>query len=182
VSLSISRIAGLRARSDDSATFVNSAKVWLVLVAYLVVVELAILYVPIRGLQADPLMPTFHTLFPGSLLLYPGGAIIVEVIYRLLPVPLLLWLVSSLILRGRGQAQTFWILAALTSLLEPASQDLSYIPYGIVPVAASFIPEYAFNFVQASYFRRCGVVAAIVVRWGNYLVWHIVYGNFICNC
>jgi hypothetical protein len=132
--------------------------------------------------QTKSPMATFNTPFPGSLLLYPGGAIIVEVIYRLLPIPLLLWLVSSVILRRRGQTQTFWVLAALTSLLEPATQDLSFLSYGIVPVAASFIPDFAFNFVQAVYFRRYGFLAAIVVRLGDYLVWHVIYGNVICNC
>jgi hypothetical protein len=85
-------------------------------------------------------------------------------------------------LRGRSQTQTFWALAALTSLLEPAGQDLSYLPYGIIPVAASFLPDYAFNFVQAIFFRRYGFLAAIVVRLGDYLVWHILYGNFVCRC
>jgi hypothetical protein len=255
VALSIGRT--LRSTpSEAAARLVTSAKVWLVLVAWLVVVELTILFVPIPGLQADPriglfswpflalwglagllgiwlasrtgfpaawhpvlpawrwlaipfligmgfglitiadelvyhwiaifqtkqLMPTFHTPFPGSLLLYPGGAIIVEVLYRLVPIPLLLWLISSVILRGRSQTQTFCALAALTSLLEPAGQDLSYLPYGIIPVAASFLPDYAFNFVQAIFFRRYGFLAAIVVRLGDYLVWHILYGNFVCRC
>ena len=249
-------MAGAVTRSEPNENFVNSARVWGILVAYLVILELAILYVPMPGLQSDPriglfswpflagfgvagligvwlasrtgfprpwhpdvspwrwlivpaligmgfglitiadelmfhwiaifqtkgLGPTFNTPFPGSLLLYSGGAIIVEVIYRLLPIPLLLWLVSSIILRRRAQTQTFWVLAAITSLLEPASQDLSFLPYGIVPVAASFLPDYAFNFVQAAYFRRFGFLSAIVVRLAVYLVWHILYGNFICRC
>ena len=51
-----------------------------------------------------------------------------------------------------------------------------------LPVAASFIPDYAFNFVQAAYFRRYGFLSAIVVRLGVYLVWHVIYGNFVCRC
>jgi hypothetical protein len=31
----------------------------------------------------------FSAPFPGSLLFYPGGAILVEVVYRLLPIPVL---------------------------------------------------------------------------------------------
>jgi hypothetical protein len=239
-----------------AAVFVSSAKVWLALVAYLVALELIILFVPINGLQADPrivlfswpylagfgvaglaglwfasrtgfptawhsdisvwrwigvpaligmafglitiadelvfhwiaifqtlhIMPTFNTPFPGSLLLYPGGAIIVEVMYRLLPMPLLLWVISSVILRGRGQTRTFWALAAVTSLLEPVSQDLTFAHYGIIPIAASVLPDYTFNFVQAIYFRRYGFLAAIVVRLGDYLIWHIIYGNGVCHC
>ena len=69
-------------------------------------------------------LPSFNAPFPGSVLFYPGGAILVEVVYRLLPVPLLLWLISNVLLRGRAQPYVFWILAVLTSLIEPASQDL----------------------------------------------------------
>jgi hypothetical protein len=32
------------------------------------------------------------------------------------------------------------------------------------------------------YFRRYGFLVAIVVRLGDYLVWHVIYGNVICNC
>jgi hypothetical protein len=66
----------------------------------------------------------FNAPFPGSLLFYPGGAILVEVLYRLLPIPLLLWLISSVLLRGRAQPQVFWTLAVLSSAIEPLSQDL----------------------------------------------------------
>lgn len=76
--------------------------------------------------RLNPELPSFNALgpFPGPLLFYSGGAIIVEVFYRLLPIPLLLWLISNLALRGRGQKRTFWVLAVLTSLIEPGTQDL----------------------------------------------------------
>jgi hypothetical protein len=38
------------------------------------------------------------------------------------------------------------------------------------------------NLAQAACFRRYGFVAAIVVRLGTYLVWHILYGDLICRC
>src|SRR6266513_4988224 len=70
--------------------------------------------------------PSFNALapFPGALLFYSAGAIIVEVFYRLLPIPLLLWLISNVALRGRGQDRAFAVLAVLTSLIEPVTQDL----------------------------------------------------------
>jgi hypothetical protein len=34
---------------------------------------------------------TIHIPFPASVLIYPGGAIIVEILYRLFAIPLLLW-------------------------------------------------------------------------------------------
>ena len=69
----------------------------------------------------------FNAAFPGSLFIYPGGAIVVEVFYRLLPIPLLLWLISSLALRGRAQTRVFWSLALLTSLIDPVTQTLIFL-------------------------------------------------------
>jgi hypothetical protein len=52
-------------------------------------------------------LPSIHIAWPASLLIYPGGAIIVEVVYRLLLVPLLLWLLSSLMLCGKSPERAF---------------------------------------------------------------------------
>jgi hypothetical protein len=122
--------------------------------------------------------------FPGPLLFYSGGAIIVEVFYRLLPIPLLLWLVSNLALRRRNRESVFWVLAALTSLIEPATQDLAALQRpGLETAAATvFGIDYVLNLVQAVTFRRYGFLAAIVVRISTYVVWHLIYGNYICAC
>jgi hypothetical protein len=125
----------------------------------------------------------FNAAFPGSLLVYPGGAVVVEVFYRLLPIPLLLWLISSLALRGRAQIQVFWSLALLTSLIEPVTQTLLFLQAGAIALGTGeFALQFAFNVTQAALFRRYGFFAAIVARWGMYLVWHVTYGNFICQC
>jgi hypothetical protein len=123
--------------------------------------------------------PSIHIDFPASALVYPGGAVIVEVLYRLLPLPLLLWLISSLALRGRGREQTFWALALLLSLVEPLSQDLSLGQFGTGVMAAVFVQDYALNLSQAALFRRSGFLAAIALRVVFYLVWHVAYGNFL---
>jgi hypothetical protein len=73
----------------------------------------------------------FNAPFPGSVLFYSGGAIIVEVFYRLIPIPLVVVLVSNLLLRGRWQQQVFWLLAVVSSLVEPVSQGLP--TFGPVP-------------------------------------------------
>jgi hypothetical protein len=61
-----------------------------------------------RYFAAQHALETFNVPFPGSVLFYSGGAIISEVFFRLLPIPLLLWLVSRLLLRGRAESQVFW--------------------------------------------------------------------------
>lgn len=111
--------------------------------------------------------------FPASLLIYSGGAIIVEVLYRLLLVPLLLWLLSNVALKGRGQEPIFWALALLTSLIEPLSQRVEFLPVGVA--AAVFASAFGVNLAQAAVFRRYGLLAAITLRVAFYLVWHILY-------
>jgi hypothetical protein len=133
-----------------------------------------------------PELPSFNALgpFPGPLLFYSGGAIIVEVFYRLLPIPLLLWLISNLALRGRGQDRVFWVLAGLTSLIEPVTQDLPALQRQELVAGASvvFVIDYALNLGQAILFRRYGFLAAILMRVATYAVWHVAYGNYICRC
>ena len=46
-------------------------------------------------------LPSIHIPFPASLLIYPGGAIIVCVLYYLVPIPLLTWLLSRFLWRAR---------------------------------------------------------------------------------
>lgn len=126
-------------------------------------------------LAAQYNQPRANIDFPASLLIYPGGAIIVEVFYRLLPVPLLLWLISNVMLRGRGQSHIFWILAILTSLIEPLTQDLDVLPFGMTLFAVVFLEDFALNLAQAALFRKCGFLAAIVMRVAFYMIWHVLY-------
>lgn len=96
-------------------------------------------------------LPSIHIDFRASALIYPGGVIIVEVLYRIFPVPLFLWLISGVFLRGRQQEHVFWILAALTALLESVAQDLHAVIAGPArfTFACVFVEDYARNISQA---------------------------------
>jgi len=110
-----------------------------------------------------------------SILIFVGGAIISELVFRLFPIPVLLWLISRVALRKRWQEQVFWVLAILTSLLEPVSQYSfffgSAVGVGVAVIAAGF----CLNMVQAGFFRRYGFLSAIAVRLAFYMVWHVAY-------
>lgn len=123
-------------------------------------------------------VPSIHIAFPSSALIYPGGAIMVEVLYRLFLVPLLTWVISNLLLKGRGQEPTFWILAVVTSFLEPVTQDLAGMLSGKAMTAFTlvFILDYAINLSQAWCFRRLGFLSAILMRVSFYGVWHVLWG------
>jgi hypothetical protein len=117
--------------------------------------------------------------FPGSLLVYSAAAIHQVLRFVLFPLPVLLWLISSVLLRGRGRAPTFWVLAVLVSAVEPSLQSMAVVSlFGPAVVATIFVGGFAANFASAVFLRRYGLVAAILVRLGNYVVWHILYGNF----
>jgi transcriptional regulator with XRE-family HTH domain len=48
--------------------------------------------------------------------------------------------------------------------------------------AAQSMADFGHNLAQAVMFRRYGFLAAIVTGVAMYLVWHVAYGNFICQC
>jgi len=120
-------------------------------------------------------LPSIHIPFPASVIVYPGGAIIVEIIYRLFPVPVLLWLLTRLGPLRAKENTIFWTLAVLTSFLEPLGDlGLRSLGFGLATTAAVFAQDYALNFLQAATFRKRGFLAAIVVRVAFYVVWHIL--------
>ena len=99
----------------------------------------------------------------------------VEIIYRLFPIPLLLWLISSVLLAGRAQTPVFWVLAVLTSFIEPLTQDLEAASLGALMLAAVLLRGFGLNFIQAVLFRQYGFLAAILMRVAFYVVWHMLY-------
>jgi hypothetical protein len=118
--------------------------------------------------------------FPGSLLVYSAAAVHQELRFLLLPLPVLLWLISDVLLRGRGQKLTFWTLAALSSAIEPALQAMALLNiFGAGVVVTLVSLGFAVNLASAVFLRRYGLLAAVLVRLGYYLVWHILYGNFL---
>lgn len=126
-------------------------------------------------------LPRFNMPLPASIPFYVGGAIVLEVVYRLLPMSLLYWL-SGVVLRGRWRGPAFWTLLVLTSMLEPMGQLTYLLEKGSLLFGGLFAVGFALNAVQGWYFRQSGFLAAIVARLGYYAVWHIGYGNLICNC
>jgi hypothetical protein len=144
-------------------------RVWLPIVFGLVLGVVAILVdraTHWTTLAAEAMkLPSIHIDAPASYLIYPGGAIIVSILYFALLVPLFLW-----IFRGRG----FWVIAALVALIEPCTQDL-HMTGGLAMTVAVFAEDYALNLGQVSLFKRAGFVAAVLLRIVFYVVWHMVW-------
>lgn len=120
-------------------------------------------------------MASIHIDFPASLLIYPGGAVIVDVIYYLVPIPLLVWLISGVLLKGRHREPVFWTVGALAAAIEPLTQDLGY-PGPAWVMLLLLAEDYALNLAQVVLLRRDGFLAAVLLRVSFYLVWHVAWG------
>lgn len=116
--------------------------------------------------------------FPGSLFVYSAAAIFVEVVYRLLTIPLLLGLISIFVRRDGTREKVFWVLAILTSLIEPLTNTAA--SQYLTPLALTFVLVQAFasNFLQAVFFRKYGFLAAILLRIAFYIPFHVI-GSFL---
>lgn len=116
--------------------------------------------------------------FPASLFVYSAGAIYVEVVYRLLIIPLLLGMFSIVVRGQSAREKIFWVLAILTSLIEPLTNTAA--SQYLAPLVLAFVLVQAFsaNFLQAVLFRKYGFLAAILLRVAFYIPYHVI-GSFL---
>lgn len=129
-------------------------------------------------------LKTIHIAWPGSLLIYPGGAVIVNVIYYLVFIPTVTWLLSWVpaILGADPQRRTsvtienaFIVAALLAALIEPVTQDLGLHGHPWI-MAIVFASDLLLNLAIVTSFRRAGFGSTVVLRAVFYLVWHIARG------
>lgn len=124
--------------------------------------------------------------FPQSLIVYTSLSPFLELEYLVLPVSLLLWLIAGVVLRGRGETPIFWVLALLASAIEPLQQGPDVIAAAggsitTLGIALYAVHSFGFNVSAAVLFRRYGLLAPILVRVGNYLIWHILFGHLFLD-
>ncbi|MBN2057172.1 MAG: hypothetical protein JW782_00010 [Candidatus Saganbacteria bacterium] len=115
--------------------------------------------------------------WPYSVPYYLQGAIFAD-IQHFFPIVFLVWLVSSLIMKGRWQARIYWTAAVLISLVEPLQMTRLTATAGPVGAFTIVLAVYIFavNFMQAVCLKRAGFLSMLSLRLGQYLVWHIIWG------
>lgn len=116
--------------------------------------------------------------FPASIFFYSAGAIFAEVVYRLFTIPLLLGMISIVVRGQSAREKAFWMLAILTSLIEPLTNTAA--SQFLTPLALTFVLVQAFgsNLLQAAFFRKYGFLAAILLRVAFYVPYHVI-GSFL---
>ncbi len=120
-------------------------------------------------------LPPYFQPFPFSVLHYFTGAIYSEVYFRLILFTLLMALTRNF-LAVRYYDVVFRTLALLTAAWEPLAQWPQGPSWFVVYCVLS---GFVFNLVQAWYFKKAGFLAALSVRLGHYLLWHILLGLYV---
>jgi hypothetical protein len=132
----------------------------------------------------SPLGTEIQTKFPDSLLVFSLAGLVEEIIVHLFLTTLLVWLISGLILRNRFQEQMFWLVAVGVGILYwllQISAIRSYFPEKfsmVLAIQLLFVIGTTIT-LGAYFFRKSGFLAAVSLRYGFYLVWHIMWGGGI---
>lgn len=121
-------------------------------------------------------LPSINIVFPLSVPIYFGGAILVTIVYFMILIPLVVWLVSTLILKRRYRTEVFWAIAAVCIFIEPVTQGEFADAMRSGGALLGLLCDIALGLGQVWCLRRSGLIAAINVRLGYYAVWHVLYG------
>ncbi len=128
-----------------------------------------------------------HPPFPASIFASLSAGIGEEIIFRLFFIPFWVWLISTVILRGKWRNQVFWVVnfvAALAFALGhlPAVMFLfnfkSVAEIPIVLMAEIILLNGAVSIFAAYYMRKYGFLAAAGVHFWTDIVWHVIWGLF----
>ncbi|WP_411965125.1 hypothetical protein [Haloferax sp. YSMS24] len=115
---------------------------------------------------------------PLSLLFYPTIAVVVEVLFHLLPLAVAFVVVSSLG-DGAERPELVWGVILVVALLEPLFQLQLGFPRAIPRWATAYVAANVFviNVVQLYLFTRYDFLTMYAFRLVYYLWWHIVWGT-----
>lgn len=132
----------------------------------------------------NPLGTEAQTIFPDSLVIFPLAGLVEEIIIHLFLTTLLIWVISGLILKNRHQKTVFWIVAVglgLAYWLLQIGAIMTYFPEKFSTMLAfQTLIVIATTISAGAYaFRKGGFLAALSLRYGFYLLWHIIWGGGI---
>jgi len=119
---------------------------------------------------------------PWSIPHYFHASVLSECFFRFGVIVIPVWLLSTLLLKGRFQGVLFWTFAALGALIEPFEQTvlikhMTFAGMTAVDIEGS-IEGILWQLIYAWTFRRFGWPAPILARFGWYLVYRVFAGYF----
>jgi hypothetical protein len=126
-----------------------------------------------------------HPPFPTSFFASVTAGIGEEIIFRLFFISFWVWLISSVILKGKAKNKVFWIMSIISAFVF----SIGHIPsimilFGmksIIEISPIFWAEIILlngiiSMFCAYYFRKYGFLAAVGIHFWTDVVWHVVYG------
>jgi membrane protease YdiL (CAAX protease family) len=141
---------------------------------------------------ADAIFSQFHSLgqlphppFPTSIVASAIAGIGEELLFRLFLISFLVWLVSHVILKGKGGNLMFWIAAIFSALIFAFGHlPAVMILFGFATIAeipAALLSEIMLlnsivSLFAAYYLRKSGFLAPIGIHFWTDIVWHAVWG------
>jgi hypothetical protein len=141
---------------------------------------------------ADTVFSRLHTLgplphprFPLSILASASAGIGEELIFRLFFISVWTWLISSVVLSGKGRKPIFWIVAVLSALAFAFTHLPAVMALFEFPTIADVPPVLLVEMVllngvlsvfAAYYFRKYGFLAPVGIHFWTNVVWHVVWG------
>jgi membrane protease YdiL (CAAX protease family) len=144
---------------------------------------------------ADVFLQRLHTLgalphppFPTSIVTSAVAGIGEEVIFRLFFIPFLMWLISTLILKGKWQGKVFWGVTIFSALVFALGHlplvMLAFRIESVNQVPAALMSEIILlngivSLLAAYYFRQYGFLAAVGIHFWTDIVWHVLWGLFL---
>jgi hypothetical protein len=140
------------------------------------------IFAPINGIGQLP-HPPFVTAIVASI----AAGIGEEIVFRLFFISFWTWLISHLLLRGRGAAFVYWIVSLFSAMAFSAAHlpafmffqgwtDLSQVPPMLL--LEVFLLNGLMSILGAYVFRKYGFLAPVGVHLWADLVWHVLWGLF----
>lgn len=126
-----------------------------------------------------------HPAFPLSLIASFTAGIGEEILFRLFYLSFWVWLVSRVVLRGKGQETVYKIMAVFSAVAFAAAhlpslmflygwQSLAQIPELVL--VQVFLLNGLIGILAAMSMRKYGLLAAVGIHFWADVVWHVLYG------
>ena len=132
--------------------------------------------------QFNPMGVELQTPFPDSLIVFSLAGLVEEIIVHLFLTVVLVWFICGIMLKNRGQTAVFWIVAIAMGLLYwglQMSAIVSFFPEkASLALALQMLLIIGTTITLGAYvFRLGGFLAALSLRYGFYLIWHIIWAG-----
>lgn len=128
-----------------------------------------------------------HPAFPSSFFTSLSAGIGEEILFRLFFIPLWMWIISNVMLKGQYRNRAFWI-SNIASALAFAFGHFpglmlifgyeSFLDIPPVLVFEVILLNGVISVLAACYMRKWGFLAAAGIHFWTDIVWHVIWGLF----